>query len=310
MDLKVNNRNGGWGTLLISLGLIALMDNFTIPDWYKVPVLAAAGLIAFVFYIRTRTDWVALIPVYILWAGALITAAVLWDLVNDDVLAVAVLPVFAIPFLYTYFKDRKKWWALIPAYIFLLIALLMLCTEVLGMDDEFIALILMPGFALPFLVVYFKNQQRWWALIPAYVFLLIGLLITMDEVLRLGEEIIAPGIVGGIGLPFLYVYFRNRENWWALIPSYILLAIATMIGLLEFRLLTGLAIPSFIMLAIAVPFIFVYFHNRENKWALIPGGIIALMGLGFSLGTDFGKYLTPAVLVIAGAWMLVEVIRK
>ena len=310
MDLKMNNRNLGWGTLLITLGLVALVDAFAISEWFMVPLLVLGGLVGLIAYFRDRTDWVVLIPVYILWAVGLITAVVLLDFVNDDILAVAVLPLLAIPFLYVYFRDRKKWWALIPAYLFLLIALVMFCTEILGMGDEFIAMILMPGFAVPFLYVYFKNKEHWWALIPAYVFLLIGTLITLDEGLRLGEEVIAPGILGGIGLPFLYVYFRNRENWWALIPSYALLAIATMVGLLEYNLLTGLAIPAFIMLAVAIPFFFVYIRNQENSWALIPGGITALIGSGFLLGTDFGKYFTPAILVLGGIWMLVRVIRK
>ena len=310
MDRRINNRNAGWGTLLIAGGLAALTDSFAISEWYKVLIFAVAGLAAFIFYLQDRTNRAALLPGYILWAGALITAGALGDLISDLILAVVVLPMIALPFLFTYFNDRKKWWALIPAFIFLLIAFVILSTEYLGLGDEYIAVILMPGFAIPFLYVYFKNQQRWWALIPAYVFLLIGLLITSSEVLRLGDKAIAPGILGGIGLPFLYVYFRNRENWWALIPSYALLAIAAMIGLLEFRLLSGMAVPAFIMLVIAIPFFFVYFRDQEKRWALIPGGITALVGLGFLFGTDYGAYFTSAVLVLAGVWMLVQVIRK
>jgi len=170
MDLKLNNRNLGWGTLLITLGLVALVDAFVISEWFKVPLLVLGGLVGFIAYFRDRTDWVLLIPVYILWTGALVTAAVLLDFVNDDIIAVAILPLLAIPFLYIYLRDRKKWWALIPAYLFLLISLVIFCTEILGMGDEFIAMILMPGFAIPFLYVYLRNNQRWWALIPAYIF--------------------------------------------------------------------------------------------------------------------------------------------
>lgn len=71
------------------------------------------------------------------------------------------------------------------------------------------------------------------------------------------NQFIAPGILYGIGLPFLVVYFRKRENWWALIPAYVLLALGTMIGLLAFKLLSGLAIPADILLAIATPFFYV-----------------------------------------------------
>jgi len=310
MELKTNNRNGGWGMLLITFGLIAFVDNFGFSEWYKVLLLVLGGTAAFIFYFRDRTDWAGLIPTYILWAGAAITAVFLADVVHDDLIALTILPLIALPFLFAYFCDRKNWWALIPAYFLLLIALVIFFTEVLGLGDRFIAVFLMPGFAVPFLYVYFKNKERWWALIPAYVFLLIGTLITLDEFFVFGDKFIAPGILGGIGLPFLYVYIRNRENWWALIPAYALLAIGMMIFLLDFRLLTGLVIPAYIMLAIAFPFFFVYFLNQQNSWALIPGGITAVMGLGFLLGTDIGKYLFPAGLVLAGIWLLVRVINK
>ena len=310
MDMKINNRNAGWGTLLIALGFVALVDSFAISEWYKVAIFAIAGIAAVVFYLRDRTDWVVLIPTYILWAGALITTVILVDFLNDDFIAVAVLPIIAIPFLFAYFRDKKNWWALVAGYFFLLIASVILFTEVMGMGDEFIAIVLMPGFALPFLYVYLKNKTRWWALIPAYVFLLIGLLITSDEVLGLSDKVIGPGVLIGIGLPFLYVYFRNRDNWWALIPSYVLLAIGFMVGLLEYNLLRDLAIPSFIMLVVAFPFFFVYILDREKSWALIPGGITALIGSGFLFGTDFGKYFTPLLMVLGGIWLLVRVIRK
>lgn len=310
MDLKLNNRNGGWGTLLITFGLTAFLENFGFPDWYQVALLVVGGMVAFVFYYRDRTDQVALIPAYGLWAVALVTAGALSEWVAADFIAVAVLVLIALPFLYTYFRDRVKWWALIPAFILLLVAVLILFTEVLGLGDDYIAVFLLPGFAIPFLYIYFTNKERWWALIPSYVFLWIGLIIALEEFLPVGEKFIAPGIVGGIGLPFLYVYLRDREKWWALIPAYALLAIGAMILLLDFRLLTGLVIPAYIMLAIASPFFFVTLLNPERKWALIPGGITAAVGLGFLLGTDIGKYLFPAILVLLGIWLLLRVLRK
>lgn len=310
MDLKMNNRNGGWGTVLITFGLTALIDNFGISEWYKVALLGLGGLVAFFFYFRDRTDWAALIPAYILWAAALITVVVLVDVFKGDIIAVAILPVVAIPFLYVYFRNRQNWWALIPAYVLLLIAVIILVVEIAGSGDDYLAVVLMPGLAVPFLYIYLKNKERWWALIPAYALLLVGLIISLDELLVSGDKFIAPGILGGIGLPFLYVYLRNRDNWWALIPAYALLAIGTLVLLLDFRLLTGLVIPAFIMLAIAIPFFFVYLLNRERKWALIPGAITAVLGLGFLVGTEFGKFATPAVLVLAGIWLLVRVLIK
>jgi len=310
MNLKVNNRNTGWGIVLITIGIIALANNFGLPDWYQVPVLGVAGFLALVFYIRDRSDWVTLIPVYILWAGAAVAAVALTGLIKDQYLAIAVLPIIALPFLFVYFRDKMNWWALIPSYILLFITLVIFLTEIMGLGDEWAALVFMPGFAVPFLYVYLRNTQRWWALIPSYFFLLIGLIIALDEFFMVGEKFIAPGILYGIGLPFLVVYFRKRENWWALIPAYVLLALGTMIGLLVFKLLSGLAIPAYILLAIAIPFFYVYLRDQGKRWALIPGGITALVGLGFMLGTNFGRYLIPGFLVLLGIWLVVRVIRN
>ena len=310
MNQRINHRNGGWGTLLITIGLMAFAENFGFSDWYQVGFLLLGGLVAFLFYYQDQTDQVALIPAYVLWAGALVTAGALSEFLDAGLIAVGVLVLIAIPFLYTYLRDTSKWWALIPSFIMMLIAFVILSTEVLGLGDQFIAVILLPGMAIPFLYVYLKNQEHWWALIPAYVFMLIGLIIALSEFSAFGGKFIAPGILGGIGLPFLYVYLKNRDHWWALIPAYAMLAIGLLVLLLEFRLLTGLVIPAFIMWAVAVPFIYVYILNPENKWALIPGGIMAVMGFGFLLGTDLGKFLFPAALVLAGVWLFARVLKK
>ena len=128
-------------------------------------------------------------------------------------------------------------------------------------------------------------------------------LITVDT---LRDEAIATYVLTAIALPFLVVFARDRTAQWALIPAYALLNIATMVTLIVFDLLDGFAIPAYIMFSVAIPFLVVFLINRSQRWALIPGGILAFLGFGFFIGTDLGKYVIPAVLVVAGAWLLYQ----
>ncbi len=76
----------------------------------------------------------------------------------------------------------------------------------------------MAAVGLVFLTVYGRNRSQWWALIPAYVFFAIAGLILLD-MLPLPGDIDGAYVMFAIAAPFFYVYLRNRQNWWALIPS-------------------------------------------------------------------------------------------
>src|SRR5690606_41960036 len=46
----------------------------------------------------------------------------------------------------------------------------------------------------------------------------------------------------------------------------------------------GDIVGAYVMFAIALPFLYVYLRNRENWWALIPGGIMLTIGVGLLAG--------------------------
>ncbi|MEJ2513363.1 MAG: hypothetical protein P8Y72_17415, partial [Anaerolineales bacterium] len=107
-----------------------------------------------------------------------------------------------------------------------------------------------------------------------------------------------------VALPFLAVYLLNQDNWWALIPSWVLLAIGLMVFLIGQNILNDELVVTYVMFSIALPFFVVYLTNRKNWWALIPSGVTAVIGLAFFAGTDLAQYVIPAVLLIAGIWVL------
>jgi hypothetical protein len=90
-------------------------------------------------------------------------------------------------------------------------------------------------------------------------------------------------IIGGIF--FLSIYVSNRANWWSLIPGFVLLGISVII------ILSSLA-PNFVgawggsivLGSIGVAFAGVYLTDRNNWWAVIPGGVMVTLAFVAGLG--------------------------
>jgi hypothetical protein len=154
--------------------------------------------------------------------------------------------------------------------------------------------------------LYWRDRSDWGLLIPTYVLWSIAVMIVLIEFNILRNEAVATYVLSAIALPFIYTYWRNREAWWFLIPAYALLAIGFMVGLIGLGWLNDLLIPSYVMFAIAIPFFIVYFRNRKNWWALIPAGIMGLIGLGFLMATPSIRIIFPLALVVIGVWVLVR----
>lgn len=308
---KENKRNFEWGVLLITFGIAALIDTFSLgSDWLQVIVFAAGGLLGLAIYLFDRSDWVLLIPPYILLVVAGIFTLSISGYAGGDFFASFVLFMIGLPFLVVFLKDRTKWWALIPAYVLFVIGLIIAVEEFGWIGDDWVGALVLGSIALPFLVVFLWNKANWWALIPFYVLASLAIMIPLIETHILGDAWIATYVLGSIALPFLVVYFRDRQHWWALIPAYVLLVIGLMVGLIDARVLVDLVIPAYIMLAIAAPFFLVYFINRELSWALIPGSILAVIGAAFLVSTELFRYAFPVGLILVGGWVLFKAIKK
>jgi len=79
-----------------------------------------------------------------------------------------------------------------------------------------------------------------------------------------------------------------------------------MVGLIGAEVLDELLIPAYVMFAIAIPFLVVYGLDSRQWWALIPGGIMAGIGLAFLVAEAQADYIVPAILILIGIWMLVR----
>lgn len=155
------------------------------------------------------------------------------------------------------------------------------------------------------LFLFWLDTSNWSVLLAAYILLAVALLIGLVATDILQDEAVAFFVLIAIALPFLGVYYRNRAMWWALIPAYTMLAVVGVIALDEMAGAGDNLITAYVMFAIAIPFFFVYVRNRAYWWALIPGGIMAAIGVGFLL-TEAAAIVGAVLVIAVGAWLLLR----
>lgn len=166
------------------------------------------------------------------WGGLLILAGVVFLLQNlgfigviSDLFWALVLGAAGVFFLTLFTQNRANWWALIPGFTLLSIAVLIVSSLLVPRFSEvWGGSIVLGGIGASFLVIYLLNRRGWWALIPA------GVLLTLAVIAGLGS--LLPGLeTGGIlflgmGLTFaLLALLPNSQGQlkWAWIPAGVLL---------------------------------------------------------------------------------------
>ena len=154
--------------------------------------------------------------------------------------------------------------------------------------------------------IYLTDRSEWGLLIPAYVLWAVAGLIALVTLNVLRDESVATYVLAAIALPFLVAFLRDRSRWGLLIPAYVLLAVGLMIVLTERGVLSDLLIPSYVLFAIAIPFFVVYARDPKQWWPLIPGGIMAVVGLSFLIAEAAIEYVAAVAMILIGAWMLVR----
>jgi len=196
---------------------------------------------------------------------------------------------------------------LVAAGVILLLSNLALIT----VDWE---LIIGPLFAiggLAFLLVFITNTEEWWALIPGFVLIGIGINTFMGQWMEaVGDRFGGMIFLGFVGLPFILIYITHRQHWWAIIPGGVLLTLAGVTLVDDNAALGG----GLFFLGLAATFGLVYILPKpggKEKWALYPAGILFLMGILVSLGaTDFMNYVGPLALLIIGGYVLIRALKK
>jgi hypothetical protein len=176
----------------------------------------------------------------------------------------------------------------------------------IGVSSIFAGVFVLAG--LIFLVVFFLDQEQWWALIPGFVMMGVGATILVGEfVSHSVVDLSGAVMLIFIALPFWIIYILKRDFWWALFPAGGLTSIAAL------TLIPGkyedLGV-SIMFLGWAGTFLLVYFLAKQ-KWAIWPTLGLAAMAVAFLAGAfDVFGYLWPIVIIGAGAYLIYRAMRK
>lgn len=162
-----------------------------------------------------------------------------------------------------------------------------------------------------FLYVFFTNREQWWAIIPGLTLIGLGGLIALDTYApRWGDPLGVVLFLGFIGLSFWGIYLNQREHWWAIIPGGVLMTIAAFIAVETF--IPGEGVVGIFFLGLGLTFVLVAYLPKpegQMQWALIPAGILLLMGAIFlATAISAWKFIGPGLLVLIGAYLIVRVL--
>lgn len=169
-----------------------------------------------------------------------------------------------------------QWGWLFPAGVFGGLAVTIALLEA-GVDNAAIGSPLFFGLLIPFAAAYLTDRTRnWWALIPGGIMLFLALTTLLVD--NAGGEWVGAVFLLLLALTFLFVYLNDRTRIWALIVAYVF-GVLSLAPMLAAGGSMAAYFGSVIMFAIALPFFIVYFRSPENWWAIIPAGVLSVIGV-------------------------------
>lgn len=207
---------GGLAFLLFSSGVIA----------YSGPIepliVGATGLLALPFAVRwlsVRDETWSLLVACLFAGFAVVLTVILLNPPAPQLVGITALGVIAVPFVALYLLDSKRWWALIPGYAALALAVLMALT-IFNLSIEIIASIGLILLALPFWVAYMNNRTLTWAGLLAGLFSLVGVVMLIAfsfiALFRSGSNAFYIVTNSALALVFMGMWLTIRRFGWAL----------------------------------------------------------------------------------------------
>jgi len=315
--MKAKWTNLFWGIILIAAGGLFLAQNLGYLEELGLQVwmiiFGVTSLLFFAtYFINGVSNWGWLFPACIFAALAL----TLWmadNNVEGSVMGAPILAAVGIPFLVVFaIAPRRNWWALIPAWVMIVLTLIVLLAD--QVQGEWIGALVLFSVGLPFLLVFIYNRKNWWALIPAWTLLIVGLITLLSSLVQ--GEWIGVLVLMGIALPFFFVYFRARKHWWALIPAGVLTSAAvtvllsSLIGDEEGLLAKPGILNSITFLGIALTFLALWTQRttQPTGWAIYAAAISAAVAL-VSLLFGASDIAFPIAVIAIGVIVLFLALR-
>ena len=167
-------------------------------------------------YLTDRTkNWWALIPGGVMLFLAMTTLLV--DNVGGEWVGSLFLFLIGLSFLVVYLNNRTRTWALLVAYILGVLSIAPAMASGGGDTAAYFGSVFLFAVALPFFIVYFRDEKNWWAVIPAGVMTTLAVIAgaAIAGWIQDGNEGVFANafLMGGIAATFAVVWLRHDKPW-------------------------------------------------------------------------------------------------
>jgi hypothetical protein len=132
--------------------------------------------------------------------------------------------------------------------------------------------------SLPFLGRWLVYRNERWALLSAWTFLALGGALLVLYLSPQHEQLMLVEMLGALALPLLIQGAQRGRGWWVLIPGYLLLLLAVLIGLTALDV-TLETLAGAGLIAIAIPLWVLYLVNRKAWVALALAAPLSVLGM-------------------------------
>jgi hypothetical protein len=141
------------------------------------------------------------------------------------------------------------------------------------------------------------NQLLAWGLF--LLFAGIFLLLKGLGVFRQWGDVVWGGLFAVVGLAFIIWFIVDRERYWRAIAGFSLLGIGAVILLRDgAKVNLGTWSGALVLFGVALGFWAVLVAHADNWWAVIPAGVLTVVGLLVGLGADLGQAVWLAALLV------------
>jgi hypothetical protein len=250
------------------------------------------------------------------WAGSLMLAGLILLVVNTGLLpfTLPLLPVvgagtalIGLPFLGWWLFNRGDTWALLAAWVFFALTILVGAVLLNPPYGQIIGMVALIEIAVPLLVVYLANRSRSWALIPAYGLIGLAGLLGLTILNPSHEFLIGAGLLL-VALPCWLAFMLDNQRRWALVPA----GIATLgaLGMLTYSLFQSGSSLFYVVVEAALALVFLV------VWLMVRRLTISLwVAVGFAAAALFSIWFPPstglAALALAlGGYVAYSQIRR
>ncbi len=215
--MKEKDRSLVFGIIVIMLGMILLIHNTGImpsfENFFGGIFFLLAAFICFYFYKQKPKNWWVIVPAlfFLLFGVALIFKN--FYFFRDDLLGAAIFWCAAAAFGYIFYRDNKKWWAVIPSGVCFTLGTVVLLNvwDLVRFGLDGVVFFLGTGLTFLYLRTLANSVNKLkWAIYPAVGCLLLSVFLFVETATRHGFDLFISVILLCFGLYFIIKPFKKK----------------------------------------------------------------------------------------------------